>query len=169
MREDLRHFIDTSMNATEAKYRLLGDGISSLTEEMNPQEETKHYINMAKDANKVKSYQRTFEVDKEDCEDDDVQVWIDGLVDKLPTGVKANTSFVRLRLKDAVDGQTGVYKAIKVPCTVSVASSGGDGGDFVHNVLNIKQSGDDIEGTFDVSKSTFTPTTTETESGEETA
>ena len=158
MREDLRHYVDTSMNADKATYFLLGDGINSITEEMNPEEETKHYIHMRRASNVVKAYQRTFEVDKEDCVEDDVQKWIDGLVDKLPTGIKAQTSFVRFRIKDAVDGSTGVYKAIKVPCTVSVASSGGEGGDYVHNVINIKQRGDDIEGTFDVATSTFTET-----------
>lgn len=156
MRDDLRHYIDTSMNGSEAKYELLGDGIESLTEEMNPEEETKHYINMAKSSNKVKSYQRTFEVDKEDCIDDDVQKWIDGLVDNLPIGASANTSFVRFRLKDAVEAQTGKYNAIKVPCTVSVTSSGGDGGDYIHNVISVKQAGDDIKGTFDISTKKFT-------------
>lgn len=167
MRENLRHYIDTSMNAAKPSYHLLGDGVESLTEEMNPEEETKHYINMAKASNAVKSYQRTFEVDKEDCVEDEVQKWIDGLVDKLPVGASAKTSFVRFRLKDAVAGSVGVYKAIKVLCTVSVASSGGDGGDYVHNVINVKQTGDDIEGTFDIQTSTFTAGTTTTGSGEE--
>ena len=168
MREDLRHYIDTSMNAEVALYHLLGDGIESLTEEMNPEEETKHYINMSKAANSIKSYQRTFEVDKEDCVEDEVQTWIDGLVDKLPVGANAKTSFVRFRLKDAVSGSTGVYKAIKVPCTVSVASSGGSGGDYVHNVINIKQCGDDVEGTFNIQTSTFTAgTATQTTTSEE--
>lgn len=81
MREDLRHYIDTTMGAEEPKYALLGNGVESLTEEMNPEEDTKHYINMAKASNKVKSYQRAFDVDKEDCEDDDVQKMIDKLVD----------------------------------------------------------------------------------------
>ena len=36
MREDLRHYVDTSMNVEPAKYELLGDGVESLTEEMNP-------------------------------------------------------------------------------------------------------------------------------------
>lgn len=161
MREDLRHFIDTSMNGETPSYWLLGDGISSLTEEMNPQEETKHYIHMSKDANAVKSYQRTFEVDKEDCEEDEVQKWIDGLVDDLPTGSSAKTSFVRLRLKDAVDGAAGTYKAIKVPCTVSVSSSGGEGGDYVHNVISVKQCGDDVKGTYNVKENVFTPDTAE--------
>ena len=157
MREDLKHFIDTSMGASEASYELLGDGIESLTEEMNPEEESKQYINMSKASNSVKSYQRTFDVDKEDCIEDNVQKWIDGLVDKLPTGAKAKTSFVRMRLRDAVEGSTGIYRAIKVPCTVSVTSNGGTGGDYVHNVISVKQCGEDIEGTFNISTKTFTP------------
>ena len=157
MREDLKHFIDTTMNDTTPAYELLGDGIESLTEEMNPEEETKHYINMSKASNSIKSYQRSFEVDKEDCVEDNVQTWIDGLVDKLPTGASAKTSFVRLRLRDAVSGSVGTYKAIKVPCTVSVSSTGGDGGDYVHNVISVKQCGEDIPGTFNISTKTFTP------------
>ena len=157
MREDLKHFIDTGMGASDPAYELLGDGIESLTEEMNPEEETKHYINMSKASNSIKSYQRSFEADKEDCVEDNVQTWIDGLVDKLPTGASAKTSFVRLRLRDAVSGSVGTYKAIKVPCTVSVSSTGGDGGDYVHNVISVKQCGEDIPGTFNISTKTFTP------------
>lgn len=162
MRDQTRHYIDVSMGKEASQYELLGDGITSLTENMNPEEETKHYINMSKASNKVKSYQRTFDVDKEDCIDDEVQKWIDKLVDDLPTGASANTSFVRLRLKDTVTGSAGTYKAIKVPCTVSVASSGGDGGDYTHNVINVKQCGEDIKGTFDVKTKVFTPNTEET-------
>lgn len=157
MRNDLRHYIDVTMNGETPKYELLGDGIESLTEEMNPEEETKHYINMANASNNVKSYQRTFDVDKEDCIDDEVQKWIDGLVDDLPVGASAKSSFVRFRLKDAVDGTAGTYKAIKVPCTIAVNSNGGDGGDYVHNVISVKQAGGDIKGTFDIKTKTFTP------------
>lgn len=156
MREQLRHYIDVSMNSEEPKFEMLGDGVSSLNEEMNPEEETKHYIHMAKASNNVKSYQRTFQVDKEDCVDDEVQKWIDGLVDTLPVGASARTSFVRLRLKDSVVGETGTYNAIMVPCTVSVTSSGGDGGDYVHNVITVKQAGDDVKGTFNITTNTFT-------------
>ncbi len=155
MRVDLKHYIDTSMNGISAAYKMLGDGISSLTEEMNPEEESKQYINMRSASNSVKSYQRSFEVDKEDCIDDDVQTWMDKLVDELPTGKSARTSFVRFRLKDKKSD--GVYKAIKVPCTVSVSSTGGDGGDYVHNVVNIKQCEDDIHGTFNIDTEVFTP------------
>lgn len=157
MREQLRHYIDVTMGTENPEYELLGDGVSSLNEEMNPEEETKHYIHMAKASNNVKSYQRTFQVDKEDCVDDEVQKWIDGLVDTLPVGASARTSFVRLRLKDSVVGEAGTYSAIMVPCTVSVTSSGGDGGDYVHNVITVKQAGDDVKGTFNITTNKFTP------------
>lgn len=156
MREQVRHYIDVTIGTANPQYELLGDGISSLTEEMNPEEETKHYIHMAKASNRVKSYQRTFEVDKEDCVEDAVQKMIDSLVDDLPVGASANSSFIRLRLKDAVAGNPGSYKAIKVPCTVSVTSSGGDGGDYVHNVISVKQNGDDVKGVFSITTKTFT-------------
>ncbi len=156
MREQVRHYIDVSMNGAEPQYELIGDGVESLTEEMNPEEETKHYINMAKASSNVKSYQRSFEIDREDCKEDAMQTWIDGLVDTLPTGAAAKTSYIRLRLRDAVAAQTGEYRAIRVPCTVSVASSGGDGGDYVHNVVNVKQCGEDVPGTFNVTTNTFT-------------
>lgn len=158
MREQVRHYIDVSMGSNTPQYELLGSGIESLTENMNPEEESKHYIHMSKASNKVKSYQRTFDVDKEDCIEDEVQSWIDTLVDDLPVGESANTSFVRLRLKDAVIGEEGSYRAIRVPCTVSVSSSGGDGGDYIHNSISVKQYGEDEKGTFNASTKTFTPT-----------
>lgn len=155
MRDQVRHYIDTNMGKEQSRFELLGDGISSLTENMNPEEETKHYINMSTKSNKVKAYQRTFDVDKEDCIEDAVQSWIDDLVDDLPVNEDAQTSYIRFRLKDMTED--GKYKAIKVPCTVSVASSGGDGGDYVHNVINVKQCGEDVKGVFDVKTKTFTP------------
>lgn len=156
MRDDLRHFIDVSMGASTTKYELLGDGITAITEEMNAEEETKHYIHQKSASSHVKGYQRTFEIDKEDCVEDEVQKWIDKLVDDLPVGASAETSFIRLRIKDAVSSSAGTYNAIKVPCTVTVGSNGGDAGDYVHNTVSVKQTGDDIKGTFNVSSKTFT-------------
>lgn len=156
MRDDLRHFIDVNMENGTPRYELLGDGITAITEEMNAEEETKQYIHQKNPTNQVKSYQRSFEVDKEDCADDHVQKWIDGLVDTLPVGKNAETSYIRFRLKDEVESEIGKeYKAIKVPCTITVVSAGGDAGDYVHNVISVKQCGKQIEGTFDLLTKSF--------------
>lgn len=153
MRENIRHYVDTSMGSGTASYVLIGDGVSTLTETMNATEETKHYINMEKDSNAVKSYQRSFEVDREDCVDDAMKTWLEKMVDTLPVGTSAKTTFVRFRLSDT--SASGVYEAIQVPCTVSVTSEGGDGGDYVHQIVSFKQCGDDVSGKFTLATASF--------------
>ena len=64
MREKLMHFLNIG-TADAPKYALLGDGISSLTEEFNPESETKHYINMASGSTRLKSYSPSISVEKE--------------------------------------------------------------------------------------------------------
>jgi len=56
MRDDLKHFIDVAMSETNPQFELLGDGIEALTEDMNPEEETKHYIHMSKASNSIKAF-----------------------------------------------------------------------------------------------------------------
>ena len=46
MREKLMHFINIGSQTT-ASYVLIGDGVTSLTEEFNAESETKQYINQA--------------------------------------------------------------------------------------------------------------------------
>ncbi len=58
----LRHFVDvkmdTSSEGTAADYRLLGTGITSLTEEMNPETETVQYINQENGSTDLKRKHR---------------------------------------------------------------------------------------------------------------
>lgn len=55
-REELIHYLDTSMGGENPAYALIGDGVSSLTEEMNPEEETNQWINQANGNTEIKSY-----------------------------------------------------------------------------------------------------------------
>lgn len=152
-REELQHYFDTSMGE-EAGYALIGDGVSSLTEEFNPEEGTSQWINQANGNTDVKSYTPSIEVAKEDCIDDDMQDCIDTLVDTLPTGTSAVSFYVRLRLKDKVSD--GVYKAYRRKCSVSVVNTGGDAGNNVSNTIKIGGKGDAIVGTFNIATNTFT-------------
>lgn len=85
MREKLMHFFDIG-DGTE-NYVLLGDGISSLTEEFNPENETKHYIHQSSGTANVKSYAPSMSVEKEYIKDEELQKWIDKKVRELPTGL----------------------------------------------------------------------------------
>ena len=153
-RHELLHYVDTSTGSGSPTYALLGDGITSLSEEMNPEEETQQWINQENGDSEVKSYTPSIEVEKQDCIDDDAQAWIDKMVDEMPTGSSAVTSYVRFRLRDKVSD--GVYTAYKRQCVVVVNSTGGDAGGNVVNNIKLGGKGSAVKGTFDVAKKTFT-------------
>ena len=115
MREKLMHFFNIGTSA-EPNYALLGDGITSLTEEFNPESESKHYINMESASNKVKSYAPSISVEKEYIKGEDLQNWINEKVKVLPTGQEAESDYIRINIMEKADSE-GVYPAVKRPCT----------------------------------------------------
>lgn len=153
-RHELLHYVDTSMGSGSPAFAMLGNGISSLTEEMNPEEETNQWINQENGDSEIKSYTPSVEVEKQDCEDDEAQAWIDKMVDELPTGQAATTAYVRFRLKDKVG--EGVYTAYKRNCAVTVNNTGGDAGGNVVNSVKLSGKGSQVKGTFNISTKTFT-------------
>lgn len=153
-REELLHYFDTSMGSGTPSWALIGDGVSSLTEEFNPEEETNQWINQANGNTEVKSYTPSIEVEKQDCVEDEMQTCIDQLTDTLPTGASAESSYIRFRLKDKTED--GKYIAYRRRCAVSVNSTGGDAGANVVNSIKIGGKGEAVKGVFDVATRTFT-------------
>lgn len=142
---------------TGQDYHMIGEGVESLSEEFNAETDTKQWINQANGNTDVKSYAPNIDFDMEDVdpEDEELQEWINRMVDTLPTGSEAVTSYIRVRLKNPTG--TGVYKAVKRMCAVSVGSTGGDAGANVTNSISLGGKGDGIQGTFDVKTKIFTP------------
>ena len=70
MREKLMHFLNIGTTGTD-KYVLIGDGVSSLTEEFNPESETKQYINQSNGTTNIKSYTPSISVEKEYIPEED--------------------------------------------------------------------------------------------------
>ena len=62
MRENLYHFFNIGTQAV-AVYALLGDGITSLTVELNPESDGKQYINQSQQTTTVKSYAPSISVE----------------------------------------------------------------------------------------------------------
>lgn len=155
-RHELQHFVDISMDKTLANpdYHLLGDGISSLTEEFNAEEETEQWINQENGTTDIKSYTPSISVEMQDIDQDDTDLvdWFNNLIDTLPTGSKAVSSYVRARIK----GSGPSYSAVQRKCAISVGSTGGDAGENVTNSITIGGRGDGIQGTFNVETGKFT-------------
>lgn len=158
-RHELQHFIDIEMDKTLANpdYHLLGDGIASLTEEFNAEEKTEQWINQENGTTDIKSYTPSISVEMQDIDQDDADLvdWFNNLIDTLPTGSKAISSYVRVRVKGAGPS----YPAVQRKCAISVGSTGGDAGSNVTNSITIGGRGDGIQGTFNASTKKFTPTT----------
>lgn len=148
MREMLRHYFNIGTLA-EPKWVLLGDGITSLTEEFNPESETKQYINQSNGTTTLKSYTPSIPVEREYISDE-LQKWIDEKVKILPTGSKAISEYVRLNLLDTpVDG---AYPAVKRKCTYQFDSVGGDAGTELVTAMTLGGVGDGVQGTFNVTE-----------------
>lgn len=154
MREKLVHYFNIGTSETP-EYVLLGDGITSLTEEFNPESDTKQYINQSNGTTVIKSYTPSISVEKEYIQDDDLQKWIDEKIKTLPVGSDAESDYIRINLFDA--GQTaGTYNAVKRRCTYQFDSVGGDAGSELVSALTLGGIGDGILGTFDTATKTFT-------------
>lgn len=158
-RHELQHFVDIKMDKTLAatEYHLLGEGIASLTEEFNAEEETEQWINQENGTTDIKSYTPSITVEMQDVdqEDSDLVDWINELIDTLPTGSKAVSSYVRVRIK----GNGPTYPAVQRMCAITVGNTGGDAGSNVSNSITLGGRGDGIQGTFNAETKKFTATT----------
>ncbi len=156
MREKLMHFFNIGTGEAP-KYVLLGDGITSLTEEFNPESETKQYINQANGSTSVKSYTPSISVEKEYIKDDELQEWINEKIKILPTGSAAQSDYIRINILETPTSE-GEYPAVKRKCTYQFDNIGGDAGSELKNAMTLGGIGDGIQGTFDVKQKIFTPT-----------
>ena len=155
MREKLMHFFNIG-TSEEPEYVLLGDGITSMTEEFNPESDTKQYINQANGTTVIKSYTPSISIEKEYIKDEALQKWIDEKIKILPTGSSAQSDYIRINILDSVSD--GVYNAVKRKCSYQFDSIGGDAGSELVNAMTLGGIGEGIQGTFNVSTSTFTAT-----------
>jgi len=155
-RHELQHFVDIAMDKTLSKtdYHLLGEGIASLSEEFNAEEETEQWINQKNGTTDTKSYTPSISVEIQDVDQEDVALaeWINNLVDTLPTGSEAVSSYVRVRIK----GEGPSYPAVQRMCTITVGNTGGDAGANVTNSITLGGRGDGITGTFNAETKKFT-------------
>lgn len=153
MREKLMHFFSIGSGST-GSYTLLGDGITSLTEEFNPESETSQYINNANGTTNIKSYTPSIQIEREYISDE-LQTWINEKIRTLPTGSKAVSDYVRINILETPSAD-GEYPAVKRMCSYQFDSIGGDAGNAIMSSMTLGGMGDGIQGTFNVKTKTFT-------------
>lgn len=150
MREVLKHYFNIGTLATP-KWVLLGDGITSLSEEFNAESDTKQYINQSNGTTAIKSYTPSIAVEREYLTDE-LQEWINEKIKTLPTGSNAVSEYVRVNVLEKPTGS--VYPAVKRKCSYQFDSIGGEAGSELVNSMTLGGIGDGIQGTFDVTEGT---------------
>lgn len=158
MREKLMHFFNIG-TADAPDYVLLGDGITSLTEEFNPESETKQYINQANGTTSIKSYTPSISVEKEYIKGEKLQKWMDEKVKILPVGTAAESDYVRVNIMETPTSG-GVYPAVKRNCSYQFDNIGGEAGAELKSSMTLGGIGDGIQGYFDVTAMTFSESST---------
>ncbi len=58
----------STIDGSGQDYHLIGEGVDSLSEEFNPETETKQWINQANGNTEIKSYTPNIDVDMEDVD-----------------------------------------------------------------------------------------------------
>ena len=147
MREILKHFFNIG-TLEKPKWVLLGDGITSLTEEFNPESDTKQYINQANGTTSIKSYTPSISVEREYI-GDELQAWINEKIKILPTGSQAVSLYVRVNIMETPTAD-GIYPAVKRKCSYQFDSVGGEAGSELVNSMTLGGIGDGEKGRFNV-------------------
>lgn len=143
----------------------MGDGYTEITEDWGPNVESTQYVNMKSQSSTLSGYEFSMNPEREYLSDD-MQLELDKLLKKFPTGKDCETDYFRFFKTDAVDSKPGVFAAIKVPVIVSPSSAGGEGGAALVTSIQINGNGDVQEGYIKLDSSSGEYTWSETEPSE---
>jgi hypothetical protein len=158
-RSTIAHFLNTTPTETTATYKKLGDGITSLTMNYNPNTVTEQYIHQDNANIQTESYAPTIPVEQSVWPTDGVYDFIDGIRQSGPAVFAAAAAdIVEVRLYETPDTPGTSYPATKWPVSIQIDSFGGDGGASGKINFTINITGDAVDGDFNVSTLAFTAT-----------
>ena len=148
-RKDFADYLNVS-KTQEASYVLLGYGVESLDEEPGAQTDTTCYINDETSSTTITKYETQFPYTSEIIIEQEAikSLYLTGR--NHETGTDAERDYIRVDMFDPVSDSAGTYNARKFRVANEVSTFSGDA------------IGDPIQGTFNVTTKTFTPTTTQT-------
>ena len=158
MRYQFADYLDVNgVNGSEEDYHLMNTGFTSLGENPNTQEETKQYVGDKASSSKITGYQTEFPYEAELIKDEKCTNALFDTVRNQKTGAAAQFNYVRVELwnPSSTEEGTTTYKARKFKVTNVPDELGAEpGAETISGSL--KQNGDFVDGTFNVSTLTFT-------------
>jgi hypothetical protein len=155
-RKDFAAFLNTGTIAVPVWSRM-GQGITSQTLTYNASKTTETYIHQDNANNSVDSYAPTMDTPQTAYAGDPVFDYVDDLRKTRAVGSEAQGELLLVYIYD--EESTGVYKAEKNNCTITIGDFGGEGGGNVVLNYTIDLDGDPTLGTATITGGTvtFTP------------
>lgn len=156
MRYQIADYI--SAIAETEDYKFMGTGFSQLDENPNAQTEETVYICDKTSSTDITSYQSQYPFTSHLIKEQEATLMLYKVGRNHFVGEEAEFYYVRVDLYDPVSDTENTYKARKMHVSVEVSSCSGSGGQKIEVSGNLNAKGDPIEGTFNTTTRTFTPT-----------
>lgn len=157
--ESYMGIVDSSESTPTTTYHLIGEGFTSFPEKKNPQEYTRKYINYKTEKTDVIGYSPSIEYSCDCISDDPVVQEIMKIHDGELVGNDTHREVVSVNLWEPVGNASGstTFKAFKRTFAI-IPDQKGEGTNALIYTGQFKAVDDIVEGTFDTSTKTFTPT-----------
>lgn len=149
-------FINTTPKEETSAYALVGEGVTELSIAYNPQTTTEQYIHQDTATTEITGYQPNAPVTAQVVKGDPAFEFANSLRRSLPVLSDAYTDVVLVDLYETATA--GAYPAQKQTVSIQIDSYGGPASDPLSIGYTINWRGDGVQGTFDPSTKTFTPT-----------
>lgn len=154
-RKMMAHYVDGSLTATPAYYRL-GQDLEEFNVDMNPEFESVKNI-LGASSTQMKGYDPQSSVSPYYAtEGDGLFEKLQKIIDTRATGTDTSTTAVEVHLWAETTENSGIYEAYKEDATFVINSYGGDTAGYQIE-FDIKYNGNRTKGTFNLSTKTFTP------------
>jgi hypothetical protein len=153
-RNTILTYINTTPAATNATWKLLGEGIVTGTINLNPKTTEETYIHETTASFSVDSYAPTIPIEMTAIDDDDAFEYLDAMRIARSTLADAETEIVNV-WNYQTGGPTAAPAEKQTVC-IQFDTFGGDGGTPVKMNFTINYVGDRTAGTFNTTTPAFT-------------
>lgn len=153
-RKMMAHYIDGSMTATPAYFRL-GKDLEEFNVDMNAEFESTKNI-LGESSTQMKGYDPQSSISPYYAETaDGIFEKLQNIIDTRATGDATSTTIIEVHLWEETSVGSGIYTAYKENATIVVNSYGGDTAGYQIE-FDVKYNGGRTEGTFNLATKVFT-------------
>lgn len=154
--DEKAYYLDVSEDGLTKDYQLVGYGITSNGKTMNPQSETKQYVNQKTATTVVNSYQVEYPFEGEIIRNDKVIKFLYDIVENETLGKKLQRSLVTFDFPEGESPNLTNVSAKERIVSIEISEMTREAGNTIKISGSFKAVTDLVDGTFNVTTRAFT-------------